>query len=142
MNRNVLNSSLIPHPSSLLSRCRHLLRLFAGLFDSADHIKCLFGHIVAFAFQNFAETFDGVFRLDVFAFQARKLFADRERLREESLDFSGSCNGLFVVFAQFIESENCDNILQIFVALQDFLDRLRGVVMLIANNLRVENSRV
>ncbi len=75
------NSPFIIHHSSLvLSSCRHFLRLLTRLFDGSDHIESLFGHIVAFSVEDFAETFDRVFDFDVLAGQTRKFLADEKRL--------------------------------------------------------------
>src|SRR5690606_24904326 len=120
----------------LLRRGRHLLRLVAGLFDRADHIECLFGHVVALAVEYLAEALDRVFDLNILALEARELLADRERLREESLDAACTRNGELVVLAQFVEAENGDDVLQILITLQNTLDLLRRIVMLVADDLR------
>ena len=117
-----------------LGRRRHLLGFFAGLFDRADHVERLLGHIVAFAFEDLAESFDRIFDLDVLALEAGKLLADEERLREETLDLTGTGNGFLILFAKLVEAENGDNVLQVLVTLQNLLDRLGRVVMLVADD--------
>src|SRR5262245_45692951 len=73
---------------NIRSLCRgcHFLRLLAGLFDRADHVERLFGHVVALAFEDLFETLDRVLNLYVLALEASELFTHRKRLREETLD--------------------------------------------------------
>ena len=65
------------------------------------------------------EALDRVFDLDVLALQTGELLADRERLREETLDLTRTRNGQLVVFRKLVETENGDDVLQVFVTLQD-----------------------
>ena len=44
-----------------------------------------------------------------------------ERLRQESLDAAGAVHDLLVLFAQFLDAEDGDDVLQFAVALQDLL---------------------
>src|SRR5258708_32157594 len=48
----------------------HLLGLFENLIDCADHVKRLLRNFVVFTFHDFLEAPDGVFDLDVLAFEA------------------------------------------------------------------------
>jgi hypothetical protein len=40
-----------------------------------------------------------------------------ERLRQEALNLARSRDGEFLVFAQFVNAENRDNVLQVFIRL-------------------------
>src|ERR1043166_822992 len=75
--------TLFPYsPVLLLSDRGSLLH---GLFNCANHVEGLLGQVVVFAFDDLAEALDGVFELDVFAFQTRELRRHEEWLREEAL---------------------------------------------------------
>jgi len=93
------------------------------------------------AVDDFFEAFDRVFQLHILAFTAGKLGSDVERLREELLDLARARNTQLVFIRQFVETENRDDVLQIFVALQNLLNRHRRVVVVLADNARVKNAR-
>ena len=56
-------------------------------------------------------------------------------------NFASAGDGELVVFAEFVDAENGDDVLEIFVTLQDALDALRDVVMLLPDDARGENAR-
>ena len=64
-----------------------------------------------------------------------------KRLREELLDAAGASDGLFIFVTQFVNTEDRDDVLQIFVALQGLLDTLCNAIVLFAQNVGVENAR-
>jgi len=67
-------------------------------------------------------------------------FCHEERLGEETLNFSGSGYGLLVIFRQLVHTQNCDDVLQFFVALQYRLHTASTIVVFLTNNIRVENT--
>jgi hypothetical protein len=77
-----------------------------------------------------------------FAFEAGELLRDEEGLGEEPLDLAGTRHGELVVFRQFVDAENRDDVLEILVALQDLLHAAGDVVVLVAEDARVENAQV
>ena len=66
--------------------------------------------------------------------------ADEERLREELLDLAGARHGQLVVVGELVHAEDGDDVLQVLVALQHALDLLRHVVVLLADDVRVEDA--
>ena len=64
-----------------------------------------------------------------------------EWLRQEALDFSRPRHGQPVVFGQFVHPENRDDVLQIFVALENHLHASRDFIVLRAHNVRIQNTR-
>ena len=74
------------------------LGLFIGFFNIADHVECLFRHVVTFTGQDFFEAFNRFFQRDVTAFLTGKLFSNGERLAEETLYFTGTGNGQLIFF--------------------------------------------
>src|SRR5579884_1849378 len=118
-----------------------LFGLLKHVIDIALHIERLLGDIVVLAFHHFLETADGVRQLHVLAFNAGELLGDVERLRKEALDFAGARYGQLVFVGEFVDTQNRDDVLEVFVALQDLLDRLRRVVVFVSENARIQNAR-
>ena len=65
-----------------------------------------------------------------------------ERLRQEPLDAAGPVHDQLVLFAQFVDAEDGDDVLQFAVPLQDRLHAAGDGVVLLADVLRVENAAV
>ena len=59
----------------------------------------------------------------------------------KALDLAGAGDGQLVFFRQFVHAEDRDDVLQRFVGLQDALDVARDLVMLVADDPRVEHAR-
>src|SRR5947209_18218327 len=125
------------------SLCRrlHFLRCAHHFIDCALHVKGLLRNIVVLSFDDFLEAFHGVSDFHVTAWRSRELLGNVERLRQESLNLAGSAYGEFLVLAQFVHTQNCDDVLQVFVGLDSLLHCLSNVVMLLPNNSRIKNSR-
>ena len=106
----------------LLRGCAfHLLCRFQHFVDRSLHVESLLGNIVVLALHHASEAFYGIGDLYVTAGGARKLFGNEERLREELLDFAGSRDRYFLILAQFVDAQNGDDVLKIFVGLQRLL---------------------
>src|SRR5208337_4435730 len=118
-----------------------LLCRFQYFVDLPLHVKRLFWNFVVLAFVDFLEAFYRIGDFYVAAGRAGKLFGYVERLREESLNLAGSRHRYFLIFTQFVNAQNRNDVLQVFVALQRFLHRLRHVIMFLANDARIENAR-
>ena len=97
--------------------------------------------VVVLAFVNFLEALNRVGDFYVAAGCAGKLLGYVEWLGEESLNLAGSSHCDFLIFTQFVDAENRDDVLQILVALQRFLHRLRYIVMFLSHDARIENAR-
>src|SRR5262249_35122234 len=102
--------------SSLLHR-GHCFCFLQDLFDRTDHVERLLWNIVMLTLDNFLKAFDCVGNLHVLAFEACELLGNEEWLRKESLHLPCASHSKFVVFGEFIDSENCDDVLQILVLL-------------------------
>jgi|SRR5579859_843658 len=74
-----------------------------------------------FAFDNGFERGDCVLQGDEFSLEPGKNFSDGKRLRHESLEFSGSFDGEFIGFGQFVHTENGNDILERLVILEHLL---------------------
>ena len=90
---------------------------------------------------NLLEAADCVLQLDILARAPGELLGDVKRLRKEPLDTACSSNSLLVFVTQFVDAENGDDVLQIFVALQDLLNALRNAIVLVTHDVRIKNAR-
>src|SRR5271157_648161 len=126
----------------VLRLCRfHLLGFFQHFVDGALHVERLFWNIVALAIHDLLEAAHRVLDLHVASLNASKLLSNVEGLRQELLDLAGARHRELLVFAEFVDTENRDDVLQVLVALQHALNGLRRVVVLLAHDARIENAR-
>jgi len=73
------------------------------------------------AIDDFLEAAHGVFDLHILALEAGELLGDVEGLREEALDLAGARDRELLVFAEFVDAQDGDDVLQVLVALQNLL---------------------
>ena len=69
-----------------------------------------------------------------------KHFRHQERLREESFDAASAVYDQFVLFRQFVDTKNRDDILEFAVTLQSRLNAASNIVVTIANVVRIKNT--
>ena len=121
-----------------------LLLLRGGGDDFVDatlHVEVAFGDMIEFAVEQHLEAADRLLDRDVFAGRAGEHFGDRERLREETLDFAGAVDGELVLGRKLVETENGDDVLQILVALEHALHVAGDLVVLLADDVGLEGLR-
>jgi len=92
------------------------------------------------ALGDFAEAFDGIGQLHVLALIAGELLGHMERLRKKALDLAGACHRQLVLIGKLVDTENGDDVLQILVPLENSFHRLRRVVVVVAQDQRIENA--
>ena len=97
--------------------------------------------MVVFAVDNAFEATDGVLQGDVLAGRAGEGFGHEERLGQEALDFTGTRHGVLVFLGQLIHTENGNNVLQLFVALQHTLYRSGHFIVILTDQVRIEQAR-
>ncbi len=68
-------------------------------------------------------------------------FRHVEGLRQEALDLAGAGHGELVLFRQLVHPQDGDDVLERLVALQDPLHLTGDLVMLLADDLRVHETR-
>src|SRR5204863_4401478 len=107
---------------------------FPNHIYSALHVEVLFGNFIMFAVEDFLKPTDGFGDRDVFPFGPGKHFGDVERLAEETLNLACAHNGEFVLWTQFVHAQNRDDVLEIAVALQNFLHAASNIVVLLTDN--------
>merc|ERR1711964_174317 len=103
--------------SAYLKCCSRLLfSQFFGLFNHfceiTSHVKGNFRQMILFTFEYSVEVFDSFDQGYVFAWGTSENFSNLEGLGQEFLDLSGTCDGQFVIFRQFIHTQNGNDILK------------------------------
>src|SRR4051795_8922086 len=89
------------------------LRLLTGAVRVTDVEERLLGKIVEVAVDQLLEGVDRLLHGHVDALQAGELLADKERLRQELLHLAGPLHDDLVLFGQFVEAEDGDDVLQL-----------------------------
>merc|ERR1712100_877358 len=90
--------------------------------------------------QNLVETSDGFIQLHVFAGHTGEDLSHEERLGEELLNFAGTVHDLTVLFREFVQTKNRDDVLEFLVALQGGLHGTSSFVVLVSNNCRLKHG--
>src|SRR5690606_18701975 len=87
------------------------------------------------------EAFDRIGQVDEYAGRTGEDLGDEERLRQEALDFTGTGHGELIFFRQLVHTKNRDDVLKRLVALQNGLDATGHLVVLLADDARIEHAR-
>ncbi len=101
--------------------------------------EVLLGDLVVLSFDNLLEAANRVGDLHVLTVESGELLRDKKRLRQEPLDLPGARHRELVVLRQLIDAENRDDVLQVLVALQNLFHGASDIVVLVADDSRVEN---
>src|SRR5262245_61595623 len=130
---------------SIARRCRlrsvgflHLAGLFGGLFDAAYVHERRLRQVVPLAVAKFFEAADRVGDLRELARLAGEGLGHEERLRKEPFDAAGATHDVLVVFGEFVDTENRDDVLQFAIPLEDLLHAAGDSVVPFADDLRIE----
>ena len=111
------------------------LGAFAGFFEAADVEEGLLGQVVAPCRSQISSKLrERVGDLGVVALLAGELLGDEERLAEEALDLAGPADDELVLFGQFIDAQDGDDVLQVAVALEHALHLAGDAVVLFADD--------
>src|ERR671916_2947551 len=113
--------------------------LLDGLIYVADEVEGLLGQLIVPTLDDLLERADRVLQLDELALEAGELLGDEERLREEALDSARPAHNDLVLLGELVDAEDGDDVLELLVALQDVLDLLGDLVVLVADDRRVED---
>ena len=118
-----------------------LLSLLEGLLQSALHVECGLGVVVALSFQQGREALDRVLQLHELALAAGEDLAHEEGLGQEFLDLTRAGHGQLVVLRQLVHSQDGDDVLQGLVVLQQLLHSSGHLVVLLSDDSWVEDTR-
>ena len=97
--------------------------------------------MIVFPGKDFLKSGNGLFHGDQFTGVSGENLGDLERLGEESLDLSRSGHRQFILLAQFIHTQNGDNILKRLIILQNLLHVTSDLVMFRSDDVRVHDTR-
>src|SRR5207237_8781892 len=102
--------------AKLLGCCRalQLLGRFEHLFNPAFHVERLLGNVVVLAPDNFLKASYRVLNFYVPARGPGELLGDVDGLRQEALDLARSRHSQFLIFAELVDAENCNSVLEFF----------------------------
>src|SRR5680860_949879 len=106
----------------------HLLGGFDDFFDRALVHEGRFWQGVVLAFEDFLERAHGVGQWHEATGNAGELLGGEVRLGHESFDASSAGDSLAVLIAEFLDTEDGNDVLQLTVALQHALDFASSVV--------------
>src|ERR1700753_477001 len=112
----------------------HCLGSIDHFFDGALHVERLLRNIVMLAFDDLFKGANSVSYFYVLTRSSGKHFGDVEGLGKETLHLASAAYRQLVLFREFIDTKNGDNILQFAKALQNTLHTLSHFVVLIPNN--------
>src|SRR5438128_1819318 len=118
------------------------LPLFGGFFHAADVHEGAFGKVVPFAVAQLFEAADRLGQRRDLAGLVGERLGNQERLRQELLDPASAVHDLLVFFAQLLDAEDGDDVLQLAVTLQNLLHTPGHGEMLVADVLGAEDSAV
>ena len=109
-------------------------------FNTAFHVEVRLRHVVMLAIQNFFEPSDCLGHGHLLTLPSGEYLRHAEWLTEKTLNLSGPQNGQLVFRREFVHSENRDDVLQVFLALQHCLHSTRNVVVFLANDFGLERA--
>src|SRR4029453_16563063 len=95
---------------------------FDHVFDRPRHPEILLRDLVVLAIHDFLEAANRVGNHDVLAIKTSELLGNEEGLREELLNLPRARHRELVLLGKLVDPEDGDDVLQIFVALQNLFD--------------------
>src|SRR5215210_4150929 len=118
-----------------------LRRLGDDIVNRSGEEEILLVDAVVLAFDDLLEAANRLGDWHVLTVDPGELLRDEERLRQEPLNLARARYREPVVFRQLVDAENGDDVLQILVALQNLLHGPGDVVVLVAEDPGIENTR-
>src|SRR3954449_13335665 len=145
----ISTSSLKTSPSGVRTSTRNFVRATAlalvrgldDLVDAALHEERRLRQLVVLAVDDLLEGAHRVVDWDVRARRAGERLGDVERLRQEALDLARALHRHLVLIGELVDAEDRDDVLELLVALQDLLDARGDLVVLLADDVRLEDRR-
>ncbi|XP_037510918.1 ATP synthase subunit beta, mitochondrial [Rhipicephalus sanguineus] len=139
--KQILNGEMDHLPEVAFYMVGPIEEVRENFFDGAHHVECDFGQVVHLTVQDLLEASDGVVDRYELARLACEHFGHLERLREETLDLAGARHCQFVLFRQLVHAQDGNDVLERLAVLENLLDTTCNVVVLLADNVGVHNTR-
>lgn len=83
---------------------------------------------------------DGVLERDKLALDTSEDLSDSERLAHETLKLTGTLDSKLILLGKFVHTQNGNNVLQGLVVLEELLDTGSDIVVILADDGRVEHT--
>src|SRR3989344_484052 len=109
-----------------------------NFINPAFHIEGLLWDRIKFAIEDHLETLHGLLSRHKFSGDTCEGLSDEEWLREELLNLACALHSLLIIFGELFHSKDRDDVLELLVALKNFLHSTRGVVVLFPYDFRCE----
>ena len=116
-----------------------MTRLLLRLFNVPDHVEGLLGKVVPLPLAEFLEALNRFGDRNVLAGTAAEDFGREEGLGEELLNLPGPVHDEFILFGELLHSEDGDNVLKLFIALEDLFDLTGRLVVLLTDDRGVQD---
>ena len=116
--------------------------LLLEIVDAADTGECLLRNVVIHAVADAGEGFDGLIGRNIGARTAGELLGDVEVLAKELLDLTGAVHSGLIFFAELVDANQGDDVLQLLVTLQNRLDAVGALVVSLAHITRIKDREV
>src|SRR5262249_8431784 len=110
------------------------------LFDSAFHVEIALGRVCVRPVEYFLEPSYGLGDGHLLAFTPGEDLSHTERLTEKPLNFPSSKDRDFVFRRKFIHAEDCDDVLQVLVALKYLLHSAGDIVMFLTDDIGCQRT--
>src|SRR3954470_17310218 len=145
----ISTSSLNTSPSGVRTSTRNFVRATAlalrrgldDLVDAALHEERRLRQVVVLAVDHLAEGPHRVIDRRVHARRAGERLGDVERLRQEALDLARALDRHLVLVGELVDAQDRDDVLELLLALEDLLDARGDLVVLLADDVRLEDLR-
>ena len=116
------------------------MRLLHNLIDGSDIEKGCFRIGIHLSVNDGLKAADCFFYRHIFARNASKVLSHMEGLGQESLNLSGTAYCQLVLIRELLHTQNCDDILQLFVFLKHLLHLVGYLVMLLSNDILLQDT--
>ena len=118
----------------------HSLCFFLDVLDCSDIEKCILRILVHLTIYDGLEALDSLLYRHIDTLDTCEVLGYVEWLSEELLDFSCSVYKHLVLICQLLHTEDCDDILQLLVLLENLLYLSCYLIMLLAYDIRLEDT--
>ncbi len=86
------------------------------------------------SFNDFLEGAHSILAGHILARRSGEHFSHEERLGEELLEFACAVHRLLVFVREFLDTQDCDDVLEVLVALENLLHLVSNIVMLLTDD--------
>ena len=111
------------------------------VIKATAHEECLFWNVVVVAVGQRFECRDGFSNRYEGSVEAGEGLGNEGVLRQEALDTTGTANEDAILFGEFVDTKDRDDVLQVLVSLQDLLGAVGNTEVVLADLARIKDAR-